>query len=80
VVAGETAAPSGPGESSLDHPTARLHGEAALPGLRPDEFDADWRGARDARSGIGAISVAQRDERPGTPRGEQQRDPAVAVV
>src|SRR5690348_2276203 len=53
---------AGPGEGALDHPATGLHGEAALAGLRSDEFDADRRGACDACPGIGAIGVAQRDE------------------
>ena len=51
-----------------------------LAGLGADEFDADLRGACDARPGVGAVSVAQREEGPRAARGLQQRDPAVAVV
>ena len=65
MVACEAAASCGPGKGSLNHPAPRLHGEAALPWLRADKFDADRCRLRDARSGIGAICIAQRDERPG---------------
>jgi site-specific DNA recombinase len=64
----------------FDHPAARLHGEAALSWLRPDEFNADGRGVRDARARIGAIRVAQRDERPWTARDAQQRHAVMAVM
>jgi hypothetical protein len=51
VVADEAAASPGPGKGSLDHPSAGLHGEAALTRLRPDELDANRRGVWDARPG-----------------------------
>jgi hypothetical protein len=80
VVAGEATTLPGPAERPLDHPPPRLHGEAVLVGLWPDQFDGDRSGRSDARPGGGAVRVAQRDRGPRATRRSESRDPAVAAV
>ena len=48
VVSGEPTAAGEPTERVLDHPAARLHGEALLILLRPDDPHRDGSGSADA--------------------------------
>lgn len=62
-VLGETAVAPEPGEETLDHPAAWMHGKADLAGLFAHDLDDDPGGVRHSFGGIGAISEGTFDER-----------------
>src|SRR5208283_1578735 len=62
-VLGETAVAPEPGEETLYHPAAWMHGKADLAGLFAHDLDDDPGGVRHSFGGIGAISEGTLDER-----------------
>lgn len=76
----ESSVATDPGEEALDHPTARMDGEADLLWVLSDDLDGDARGHGDALAGIGAVGEGVLDEGKAAPRCLQQGHGAVAVL
>ena len=67
------------GEAALDHPTARMNGEALLVGGLADDRDSDADGTGDALSRIRGTGECTLDKGEARPRPFEQR-PTVATA
>lgn len=80
MVASQPAAATGPAERPLDHPPPRMHGEALLAGRCAHNRHRDRRGRANALACIGLVGKGLREKGPGTARGAQESNPAMAVM
>lgn len=67
-----------PGETSLDHPAPRMHGEADLVDGLTDDLNCDEGGFRYALSGVGGVGEGMLDKRAASARCLQQRYGAIS--
>lgn len=68
------------GEEPLDHPSARLDGEADLISLGLHDFDGNARGVCNSVAGIAAVGENLGDERQQAMRSLKQRAAAIAIL